>query len=287
MNKLHDKGYIPLDKSWMIRLGVLDLTRGYDDTVKFLELRLGTLSDDLRALHRASVQWNSQSVVNVGESGTLLRFLRFANWKLDEDKEFEIQGTLRDRNICNDPQIVNWNLPELLTLDNRTSQWASAAVLMGNTERVNDPPFKLSLTYEALRHWEDARANGRPWEARVDETISAQANAYLTWLSTGQIEFTPQQAEDYCFARAFGVITAKEGEERWPSLRGHESDRIIEMENALREKTITSRDHRVVQAVSMLRGSEVKVEHPESVAKSWRMFWEFLENARSLRNNTE
>jgi hypothetical protein len=284
MNKLHEK-YIPLDKSWMIRLGVLDLTRGYEDSIKFLEPRIGTLSDDLKSLHRASVQWNADSTVNVGESGTLFRFLRFADWKLGQDREFTTEGTLKGRDICNNPQIVNWDLPALLTLDNGTSQWASASVIMGSREQVTDPPYKLRLTYEAVQHWENARTNGTLWEARVDGTIAAQVNAYLAWLRTGQIEFTPLQAEDYCFARAFGVMTAEEGEMRWPSLRGHESDRIVEMEQALREKTVSSRDHRVVQAVSMLRGQEVEVEHPEAVAKTWPMFWEFLGDARLLRDS--
>jgi len=38
------------------------------------------------------------------------------------------------------------------------------------------------------------------------------------------------QPEDYCFARVFGYITKTKGENKWPSLKGHESNRISEME---------------------------------------------------------
>ena len=36
-------------------------------------------------------------------------------------------------------------------------------------------------------------------------------------------------------ARAFGFISKEEGEEKWPSLRGHESDRIEEMEKEMKD----------------------------------------------------
>lgn len=34
--------------------------------------------------------------------------------------------------------------------------------------------------------------------------------------------------EDYCFARAFNFITKDEGEQQWPQLHNHESDRLVE-----------------------------------------------------------
>ena len=102
-------------------------------------------------------------------------------------------------------------------------------------------------------------------------------------LGGSEVRFIPEQPDDYCFARAFNLVTPEEGEHRWPMLRGHESDRIAEMEKALgeleRSEPISSRDHRVVQAVAMLgatRGKSVSTTHPDCVAKTWPQFWKFL-----------
>jgi hypothetical protein len=274
---LIDKGYVPLDKSWMIRMGILDLTNGYNDSIEFLKQCYKELSDDLRSLYSASIQWNFNQPIEVGESGTLYRFLRFASWKLGKEKKFILNGTLKERNICNNQEIVNWPLEKLLTLDNGTSQWASASVLMGNPKRILNPPYKLQVTYDAVEQWKTARKNGKIWEPRYDETILAQGVAYLQWLREGKMDFVPQQAEDYCFARAFGLINSQEGETRWPSLRGHESDRIIEMEEALKQNEVLSKDHRVVQAIAMLKRNQVKIKYPDSVNKSWPQFWKFLD----------
>jgi len=169
----------------------------------------------------------------------------------------------------------------LLTLDNGTSQWASASIIMGNPERLKSSPFKLQVSYDAIEHWNASRAEGRSWDLRFDETILNQAMAYLRWLSGKDLDFIPEQAEDYCFARAFGIIDAKEGLERWPSLAGHESNRPIEMEEALQQEKVTSKDHRVVQAVAMLK-RDVEFKYPESVNKSWPQFWRFWKDAPEL-----
>src|SRR3989344_5973106 len=161
---LINKGYIPLDKSWMIRIGVLDLVHGYDDCVKFLEQQYDALNDDLQSLHQASLHWKEGRSIDVGASGTLYRFLRFASWKLREDRTFILQGTLKKRTICNDPSIVDWTLEQLLQLDHGTSQWASASVLMGNEERIHSPPYKLQLTYDTVDHWKTARKHRKHWK---------------------------------------------------------------------------------------------------------------------------
>ncbi|KPJ55656.1 hypothetical protein AMJ49_06650, partial [Parcubacteria bacterium DG_74_2] len=209
---LINKGYIPLDKSWMIRMGVLDLVNGYNDSIRFLERHYEKISEDLQSLHRAFVQWNEEKIIDVGESGTLYRFLRFASWKLGKNKDFVKRGTLNKRTICDEPSIINWPLEQLLNLDNGTSQWASASVLMGSQEKIAELPYKLQVTYDAVEHWNNARKNGKRWEPRYDKTILAQASAFLKWTKQGRIDFVPQQPEDYCFARAFRLITAKEGE---------------------------------------------------------------------------
>jgi len=279
IQNLVEKEYIPLDKSWMIRMGVLDLVNNYKDSINYLEKNPEELNGDLKSLYQASLQWMSGEPITVGESGTLYRFLKFASWKLGLNKEFILHGTLKDRKICNNPEIVNWPIKKLLTLDNGTSQWASASVLLGNEEKIQNSPFKLQVSYDAVEHWKFARARGECWKPRYDETILAQAKAYLEFLENGKMNFKPQQAEDYCFARAFNLITAEEGEAWWPSLRGHESDRIIEMEQALNQDEVTSKDHRVIQAVAMLKGKNVKIKYPESVNKSWPQFWKFINDS--------
>jgi len=103
------------------------------------------------------------------------------------------------------------------------------------------------------------------------------------------LKFIPEQAEDYCFARAFNIIDSSEGEKRWPSLRTHESDRIVEMDEALSAleegKEIKSKDHRVVQAIVMkafTEGKEVKILSKNAVDKSWPQFWDFIEATNNL-----
>jgi hypothetical protein len=273
--------YIPLDKSWIIRMGILDLVNGYDTCINFLR-KEQCLNEDLGSLLCASEKWGLEKEITVGESGTLYRFLKYASWKLGADKKFILEGTLRNRSICDDSSIINWPLEKLLTLDNGTSQWASASVLLGNDERIENPPYKLQVTFDAVQHWEQARKAGKTWVPRYDETIKTQASAYLNWLRTGRMNFEPQQAEDYCFARAFGLMTSEEGEAKWPSLRGHESDRIAEMEIALQQSEVTSKDHRVVQAIAMRRNSAYGFINPDCVRKSWPKFWEFLKDSPKI-----
>jgi len=274
---------IPLDKSWIIRMGVLDLINEYDDIIDFLD-REKELNGDLFALRQAVKDWYKKARIYVGESGTLLRFLRFISWKYDLDKDFVTKGTLKRRKINTNPEIVNWPLVKLIELDHGTSQWASAAVLTGRNEKIKNPPFKLKLTFEALDHWNKMRGDRKKWEAKYDDNILRQANAFMELLKGKRVNFKAMQAEDYCFARAFGFISKEEGEEKWPSLRGHESNRVEEMEKEMKyfddNKEIKSKDHRVVQAMSMLaqiKGKNVKIAYPESVNKSWPQFWKFVD----------
>jgi hypothetical protein len=275
--------FIPLDKSWIIRMGILDILNRYDNIIKFLEYR-EDLNEDLKALQNAAKNWRTEKEIDVGESGTLYRFLKFASWKLKLEKKFILHATLKTRKICDNPEIVNYSQKELLKLDNGTSQWASAAVLLGDKERIENPPYKLKVTYDAVEHWNLRRERGVGWEERFDATIQNQAQAFLDMKRTGSTNWQPEQAEDYCFARAFGIITKEKGEKKWPSLRGHESNRIVEMETALEQldsgREITSKDHRVVQAAAMLakiKKKSIKVKHRDCVKKSWPQFWEFAE----------
>lgn len=278
-----DKKYIPLDKSWIIRMGILDIVNGYDDIENFLSTQ-ENLGDDLLALKKASESWKTSTDIDVGESGTLYRLLKYVSWKQNLHKNFILQGTLKHRKINDDQVVLKLSQTDLLKFDNGTSQWASAAVLLGDPERLHQPPYKLDLTYQAVEHWQTQRDKGLSWIPRYDETILKQAETYLKMLNNEKPDFIPEQTEDFCFAYMFGYMTATEGEKMWPALRGHESDRIVEIQETLKEaeegKDVNSKDHRVVQAIAMwgkINKRKVNILYPEAVNKSWPQFWDFLD----------
>lgn len=286
------EAYIPLDKSWIIRMGVLDLLDGNKDRIKKFLNNQKDLGGDLLALKGTLETWEIDESVDVGESATLYRILQFASWKLNLKKKFITRGTLteRVRDMTEGSEIVKMRLKELLNLPKRTSQWATASVLCGNSERISNPPHHLQVSFDAVDYWNKQKEQGKPWEARPDETIQKQAEAFLEMMKGKKVLFTPLQAEDYSFAYTFGYMTREEGEVKWPNLRGHESDRLIEMEEVLTKanagEMIHSRDHRVIQAIVMwglANDKEIKLAHPKAVNKSWPKFWDFLEYAKSFK----
>jgi len=285
--------YIPLDKSWIIRMGILDLINSKKDISRFLDSEQN-LGGDLKALKRVIDLWETDKPLEVGESGTIYRFARFYTWKNKIYREIKISDTLINRvkrgAICDSQEIVNWTPEELLKLDNQTSQWATMNYLLGDRRKVENPPFKLKVTYDAVEHWEQQRKIGKSWEAREDPTIMNQALAFINYLKMGKINFSPEQAEDYCFARAFDVISQERGRKLYPSLEGHETPRFDEMEKSLNEveseKIISSEDHRVVQAIAMryfLEGfGKRNFAKPNSVNKTWPRFWDFIWDVGSI-----
>jgi len=278
-------------------MGILDLINSKKDISRFLagEQNLG---GDLKALKRVIDSWETDKPLDVGESGTIYRFVRFYTWKNKIDREIKISDTLIKRvtrgAICNNPEIVNWHPEELSKLDNQTSQWATMAYLLGDRRKILNPAFKLQVTYDAVEHWEQQREKGECWIAREDPTILNQALAFVNYLKTGKIKFSPEQAEDYCFARAFDVLTQEQGRQLYPSLEGHETPRFEEMEKSLIEaksgRIISSEDHRVVQAIAMRyfpngfgRSNFVK---PDCVNKTWPQFWDFLLDTENILTNS-
>lgn len=280
---------IPLDKSWVLRMGALDLFNHHTDGMRWLAPQQG-LSNDLQSLLRASSEWNTKKKIHIGESATLFRFLQFASWRMELDKKFVLEGTLKKRKITRDSKIAYFSVPELLKLDGGTSQWASAYVLY---ERrlfgINGRP-KLELTYEAVEHWKERRGNGKLWLARYDKTIMEQALAYVDIVRARKPGWVAKHSEDYCFGIAFDKVSEKESRKNWPSLKNHESNRFdemkIELARAKAGKKIRSKDHRVIQAIVMLRKSkdkDVEVKYPDSVNKSWPQFWDFIEFVDKLQ----
>jgi len=287
--------FIPLDKSWLTRVGVLDIVNGYIDIEKFINNQKDT-NDDIVAIRNASIAWRNNEKINVGESATLYRLLQFASWKLKLNKTFIKEGSLKDRKITDNPNIVNFNQTKLLNLDNGTTQWATATVICGDKERLDNPPQKLKETYDAVLHWETQRKKGLCWEPKYDETIERQIKTFLDLLNAKEVNYIPLCSDDYCFARVFNFINKKNGENFWPSLIGHETNRIEEMERAIKEaeetanetNSITSKDHRVIQALAMwgvVNKRKLFFESPNSINKSWPKFWKFLESVKREKNN--
>jgi hypothetical protein len=290
-NDLILNGYIPLDKSWLMRMGFLDMLHDMPDITYLVDATHIDVSNDVKALVVASAAWMADMQhIPVGESGTLYRFLRFASWKLNRTVELHKEKTLIDRPMCNDPNIVKMSVEELLKLDDHTSQWASAAVLMGAKEIPDEMPCKLKVTFEARDHWYNRRLCGQCWDVRYDDTLADQAMSFINGITSGTVSYAPFDAEHYPFARAFDLITPGEGGRCWPSLAGHETNRIDHIEKALQEykndQLITSNDHRVVQALAMkasFYNVHKKFAFPECVAKSWPQFWKFLDLIEGLK----
>jgi hypothetical protein len=141
------------------------------------------------------------------------------------------------------------------------------------------------VTYEALKHWKERRNKGLVYEIRYDEILFKQAKAFFEILKTGITDFIPLNPDDYCFARAFNLITKEEGKKRFPAIQGHESNRLEEMEKCLKQfnngELIETNDHRVVQAIAMLgvvENKKVNFSNKDCVSKSWPKFWDFLED---------
>ena len=262
--------FLPLDKSWYIRLCILSLQDADDSVVQFLKDK--ELCDDLRYTVNAIKNFGSK-IIDVGESATLLRFLKFYCWKNGIDKKFVISPMLKERKICNDKDIVNFSLEKLLELDYGTSQWASASILMGNDENIKTDNEKILMSKRAVKFWKD----GEKIEIVIDKVIKNQAKYFLGH----DLTFEYSCAEDYCFSRSFGFLTREEGENLWPQLINHESNRLDEMENQIDNRVITSTDHRVVQSLALKAKKNnklnVDIVNPTCVSKSWPEFWKFYE----------
>jgi hypothetical protein len=261
--------FLPLDKSWYIRLCILSLQTDDDSVIKFLNSKESC--DDLKSTVNAVKNFHQQ-IIDVGESATLLRFLKFYCWKNNIDKKFIVGPMLKKRKVCNDKDIINLSLEKLLKLDCGTSQWASASILMGNNEDIKTDNEKILMSKRAVKFWNNREKIG----IVIDKVIEKQAKYFLGYDST----FEYSSAEDYCFARAFNLITKDGGSRLWPQLINHESNRLNEMEEQIDKTYITSDDHRVIQALLLkakLDNKIIKIKNRNAVNKSWPEFWKFYE----------
>jgi hypothetical protein len=269
---------------------------GPEEALAFLN-KQKDLGGDVQSLKNGVVQvWNDPTQsFDVGESATIYRFVWFYLQKFGIRREIITKGTLTARvaKMRLDPEIINWPLTELQKLEGGTSQWATMAILMGNTEALPEVSFYLQKTFNSLRQWREQRLAGKFWTVQADPTLLVQSEEYISFLKTRKIKTVPTRLGDcdlYCFLRAFGVMSAEEGKKLWPQVQFHESDRIKEMERTLKEffsgNIINTDDHRPVQAIAKLirslnlnlSVSEIRerFSNPDCTGKSWDKFWEFL-----------
>ncbi len=284
----HEKLITPFiddDKSYDIRMAVLETF--YGDPGYALE-QLDSIahpSDDIRVLEQIILDLPTDKPLDVGESGTLARIFSFSNWKQSWGKQIIKHGTLISRDIATEEEVLACsNQTELLHLRDRTSQWATAAVLIGDPERISNPPYKLGLTYDVWDEWHEKQQTGERWVRRLDETLFNQALHIVRLIHGEDAEFEVKQAEDVPHGYVFGEISIEEADQRFPSLRGHESNRIAELplmlNKAVEGQPVDSRDHRVVQALAffgLFSGIEIEFVHPACVSKSWPQYWNLYE----------
>lgn len=309
------KQYTPKDKSWLIRMGIMDITSSFaKDVVSYLDSQdQSTLGGDLKTLRNVADRWGWRysEPVNVGESGTIYRFVKFYSWMNHLPFEPIVSGTLVKRSLeemTNDQNIINYSPEKLLTLDGKTTQWATMQYLLAlPSERRKVTPmfnqgknmsrsadFKLRVTYDAVEHWTKKLSEKKKWESRIDPTFLNQQIAFVNGLLTGRPKFIGEQAEDYCFERAFDLISEEEGRLVYPSVEKHETNRFTEMERALQKLSrtgiIDSKDHRVVQALVMRQivlGKPYEIVDKSVVNKTWPKFWDFIDfvNRNDFKGN--
>lgn len=278
--------FIPLDKSWTIRMGFKDaIVQNKSYTIQKLEAhnQNQTISDDLLALVRVLYSLKSaflEDPVSVGESATLYRFLKYFLATSGLKKEIIKEGTLLDRKITDPTQnLSKMTYSQLLKLDNGTSQYASIKGLFDNLQKKSKLyPYHLNMTVEANKHWEKTSGH---WRLRLDDTIYKQVKHF----KEGR-DFALDRAEHFCYAYMFGLVTLEEAEKAWPQLINHETNRlkeIVEQKQLLLDGSVLdSLDHRVIQAVvlyAIKNGIGFTVSEPakKSVNKTWPAFWTFAE----------
>lgn len=276
--------YIPLDKSWAIRMGFRDaIVTNKSNTIAKLEQHHAKrpISDDLQALLRVLYGFktaNLEAPVSVGESATLYRFTQWFKMINGIEKEVLKEGTLLDREIAEPTHAMN-NLSYTKLLDvNDSSQYASAkALFSGLQKKAGHYPYHLKMTVDANKHWDKL---GSKWMLRLDDTIYRQVNHY-----TNGKEFVLDRAEHFCYAYMFDMVTVEDAKAWWPQLANHETNRLTEIveqkQRLLDGDVITSLDHRVVQALFMYAkknklGCVASPEAAAAVNKSWPSFWEFI-----------
>jgi hypothetical protein len=273
--------FLPLSKSWAIRMIFLDMLYGKKTGHKvinyFRKQSKNDLSNDINAAMRCAENYLSgKNVYNVGNAGTVCRFIIYVMF--GKKRKLRMGEQLRERfkkrkELENLPKDLT-GLPLTKLMGLRTSQYASAAILMGMQPILGLHP-KCDLTIEARQAY---FANDGKWIPRYDEVIIGQLRHFLY----GE-KIKDPIAEDYCHLRAFNLMDHAEGKKRWPELAEHESNRLAVMEKICKKGfdglVNTHNDHGVFMAVVLRQislGLKVRVTHKRCVRKSYPVFLNWI-----------
>lgn len=266
---------IALSKSWHGNLAVLDLIDESDRTIRTLDAYPYELSDDLTVVRSTSeLILGGEKDIPVGEGGAWARKLAYASATYGWGLRLQKSGSLAGRPDEFTVKHVGAPLSVLGSLNNRSSQLQSAAVLCDNDEPTPaNASYHLRMAYEA-RKYHALRAGADIWEHRTDETLQRHGLAWLNWLISGVMALEPVQAEDYAQMRVFGTITPNQARTLgWFSLAGHESNRFVEVDEAIHEaqtgQVVKIDDHRPLMALRWKYGPDVRLARPQAISKSW------------------
>lgn len=266
---------LAFEKSWYVRLGLLDLIAERDTTARSLNAYAGPLSNDLTVVRDTMpLILGGEKHIDVGEGGTWARFLQFASAKYGWGLVLEKSGSLSGRPDEFTPDSLTAPLAHLGRMNRQSSQIASAAVLSGSKEPIpQNASYHLRMSYEAKDFW-NQNQDMDVWPEQRDRTFRRQAIAWIGWLATGRMEFSPIQPEDYVFARVFGIMTPRDAQSLgWYSLAGHESNRFDDLEEAIADayagNVVSINDHRPNIALRWKFGPDLRLARLESISKSW------------------
>ena len=212
--------------------------------------------------------------IYVGEGGAWARKLAYGNAKFGWGLTIVKDGTLVGRPDDFTPDLVDASVSELHMLNKGSSQVASAAVLAGSSDPIpDDASYHLQMAYEARDFWADWPKD-QLIPLRRDQTLRRQTLSALGYMMTGEVRFVPIQAEDYPFARVFGVMTTADAVARgWGNLEGHESSRLTSVDESIdlveQGLSVPFADHRILQPLRFKYGMAARFDHVEAIGKSW------------------
>lgn len=158
--------------------------------------------------------------------------------------------------------------------DYKSSQWASAKILIG--DQVNDYRPSCNIARECMKLWNEGNPN-------FDIDDPTEKEQFEWYLNGGSLD--TKNPENMPLAVVFNEIDIEAALTLHPTLINHESHRDVSIINAIKQmtygNTITSDDHRVVKAIAMYSKKyniDTKFLHPECVNKSNPRFWSMLKD---------
>lgn len=269
---------LPLDKSWIKCITVLEMQEGYgsDGAVRnFLNSYPDNeMSDDvkacrdvLNALHNKSNVFPVRNFRSLAVALTCLKSI--------------------DRNNI----LLGSQLRRRKLIDENSSQLKSAKMLTGKKEQVladypniHDMPYHVYMAYEAETFRYD-----KTTIYREDRTLTKQFAYFINKLQDKDTKLEVNSAEDVPLAYMFGEIELSEIKSTYPQMVNHESNRIDELNAVTRtpgaSQIMYTDDHRIVMACEMfgiVNDSQYKFMHPECVNKSFPNFFKYIKEITDI-----